>query len=317
MPQLKSSWARMTPSIGEVAALITAMCYSASSVFFTMAGRKFGPLVTNRLRLVIAVLLLGTAHWIFFGTPIPSNADPERWFWLGSSGIVGLAMGDLFLFQAYIILGPRLGLLFLSLSPALTTLLAWFFLGEILSTGNIFGIVLTLAGISWVVMESNPITKPHREINSDINQKLYIKGIFAGLIAAAGQSCGMVLAKNGLTGNFPALSANVIRMSVAFLALWVVTLIQGQVITTVRQATDQRFGLLYVLGGSFFGPLIGVSLSLFAIQNINLGIASTIIALPPIFLLPIGHFVFKERITWRAVVGTLIAVTGVALLFLI
>jgi drug/metabolite transporter (DMT)-like permease len=317
MLQLKSSWARMTPSMGEVAALITAMCYSASSVFFTMAGRKFGPLVTNRLRLVVAVLLLGTAHWIVFGTPIPSNAEAERWFWLGSSGIVGLVIGDLFLFQAYITLGPRLGLLFLSLSPALTTLLAWIFLGETLSPENIFAIVITLAGISWVVLESNPNGKARLDSDSGINQKIYLKGIFAGLIAAAGQSFGMVLAKNGLTGNFPALSANVIRMSVAFLALWVVTIIQGQVISTVHQATDQRFGLLYILGGSFFGPLIGVSLSLFAIQNINLGIASTIIALPPIFLLPIGHFIFKERITWRAVVGTLIAVTGVALLFLI
>jgi drug/metabolite transporter (DMT)-like permease len=313
----KSLWARMTLSMGEIAALITAMCYSASSIFFTMAGRKFGPLVTNRLRLVAAVLLLGTAHWIVFGLPIPSNAEAERWFWLGSSGIVGLVIGDLFLFQAYITLGPRLGLLFLSLSPALTTLLAWIFLGETLSTGNIFGIVLTLAGIAWVVMESSPTGKPRLDMNPGINQKLFIKGIFAGMIAAAGQSFGMVLAKKGLTGNFPALSANVIRMSVAFLALWVVTIIQGQVISTVQHATNQRVGLIYVLGGSFFGPLIGVSLSLFAIQNINLAIASTIIALPPIFLLPIGHFVFKERITWRAVVGTVIAVTGVALLFLI
>jgi drug/metabolite transporter (DMT)-like permease len=307
----------MTPSLGEIAALFTAMCYSASSVFFTMAGRKFGPLVTNRLRLVFAVLFLVTAHWIVFGVPIPSNAEAERWIWLGSSGIIGLVIGDLFLFQAYITLGPRLGLLFLSLSPALTTLLAWIFLGETLSTGNIFGIILTLAGLAWVVLESNPTGKTRIDTNPGIDQKVFIKGILAGLIAAAGQSVGMVLAKNGLTGNFPALSANVIRMSVAFLALWVVTIIQGQVITTVLRVTDQRHGLFYVLGGSFFGPLIGVSLSLYAIQNINLGIASTIIALPPIFLLPIGHFIFKERITWRAVVGTLIAVTGVGFLFLI
>jgi drug/metabolite transporter (DMT)-like permease len=305
----------MTHDIGEIAALMTAMCYSASSILFTQAGRKFGPLVTNRLRLIVAIILLGITHWIVFSTPIPLDAGPERWFWLGSSGIVGLAIGDIFLFQAYITLGPRLGLLFLSLSPALTTLLAWILLGETLSTGNIFGILLTLAGIAWVVLESNPKEKSSEQNNRVLHRKVYFKGILAGLIAAAGQSVGMVLAKNGLTDNFPALSANVIRMMAAFLALWLVTIFQGQVISTIQQANEQRFGLIYILGGSFFGPLIGVSLSLFAIQNTSIGIASTIIALPPIFLLPIGYFVFKEHITWRAVAGTVLAVAGVGLLF--
>ena len=304
----------MTPNLGEIAALMTAMCFSASSIFFTMAGRRFGPLVTNRLRLIVAIFLLIITHWIVFGTPIPMDAGPERWLWLGSSGIVGLAIGDLFLFQAYITLGPRMGLLFLSISPALTTLLAWIILGETLSPGTIFGILLTLAGIVWVVLESNPKENSSKE-HIILRQKVYVKGILAGLIAAAGQSIGMVLAKNGLTDNFPALSANVIRMTAAFFALWVVTIIQGQVISTIKQANGQRFGMLYILGGSFFGPLIGVSLSLFAIQNTNLGIASTIIALPPIVLLPVGHFVFKETITWRAVAGTILAVSGVGILF--
>ena len=135
----------MTPNLGEFAALMTAMCFSASSIFFTMAGRRFGPLVTNRLRLIVAILLLIITHWIVFGTPIPMDAGPERWLWLGSSGIVGLAIGDLFLFQAYITLGPRMGLLFLSLSPALAPLLAWIILGEPLSPGNICGILMTFA----------------------------------------------------------------------------------------------------------------------------------------------------------------------------
>jgi drug/metabolite transporter (DMT)-like permease len=305
----------MTFNIGEIAALMTAICFSASSVFFTMAGRKFGPLITNRLRLIVAIILLGFTHWIIFGTPIPVNSLPAQWFWLGSSGIVGLAIGDLFLFRAYIILGPRLGLLFLSLSPALTTLLAWILLGETLSTGNIFGILLTLVGITWVVLESNPKGKSSQVDNANLFPKRYIMGIMAGLIAAVGQSFGMILAKIGLTDNFPPLSGNVIRMMTAFLALWVVTIIQGQVISTFQQATYHKAGLLYILGGSFFGPLIGVTLSLFAIQNTNLGIASTIIALPPIFLLPIGHFIFKEKISWRAIVGTVTAVAGVGMLF--
>jgi drug/metabolite transporter (DMT)-like permease len=84
---------------------------------------------------------------------------------------------------------------------------------------------------------------------------------------------------------------------------------------TFREAGNHRQGLTFIIIGAFIGPLIGVSLSLFAIQHTNIGIASTIIALPPIFLLPVGHFIFKERVTWRAILGTMIAITGVALLF--
>ncbi len=284
------------------------MCFSASSIFFTMAAKKYGPMVSNRLRLIIAILLLGLTHWIIFRTPIPIYAETKRWLWLGSSGIIGLAIGDYFLFQAYVLLGPRLGLLFLSLSPALATVLAWLILGETLNVISMVGIILTLSGIAWVVMESSPNGKSNTHISDGEHNKDYRKGIIAGIVAAAGQALGVVLAKNGLSNNFSPLSGNVIRMIAAFLALWIVTIIQSQVISTIQRVNNDRSGLLYILIGAVFGPLIGVSLSLFAIQNTNIGIASTIIALPPIFLLPIGHFLFKERITWKAMIGTFIAI---------
>ncbi len=307
----------MTPNVGEIAALLTAMCFSASSVFFTMAGKKFGPLVTNRLRLLIAVLLLWISHWIIFGSPIPLNAEFQQWFWLGCSGIIGLVIGDFFLFTAYVSIGPRLGLLFLSLSPVIATMLAWILLGETINAGSIFAILLTLIGIAWVVLESKPDLKTSNDLPSTLSREVYIKGLIAGLIAATGQALGMVLAKKGLNLDFPPLSGNVIRMTVAFIGIWVITIIQGQASSTIQQAGNDRSGLVYILMGAFIGPLIGVSLSLFAIQKTNIGIASTIIALPPIFLLPISHFIFKEKITWQAIVGTVIAITGVSLLILL
>jgi hypothetical protein len=117
----------MIPNIGELAALLTAVCFSASSIFFTRAGKIYGALISNRLRLAVAVILLLTSHWIIFGYPIPVDAGVERWLWLGSSGIIGLAIGDFFLFQACHD-RPEVGLLFLSLSPAVATILAWFVL---------------------------------------------------------------------------------------------------------------------------------------------------------------------------------------------
>jgi drug/metabolite transporter (DMT)-like permease len=62
--------------------------------------------------------------------------------------------------------------------------------------------------------------------------------------------------------------------------------------------------------------VIGASASLYAVQNTEVGIASTLIALPPVFLLPVGWVLFKERFDPVAVLGTLIAIGGVAVLFL-
>ena len=199
--------------LGETAALITAACYTASSTFFTRAGQQFGSWVTNRARLLVAVILLVLVHWIFLGQPLPLDAAPERWLWLGASGIVGLVLGDLFLFQAYIWIGPRLGLLLLSLAPVLAAVLAWLFLGEVLSPLDGLGMAATLGGIAWVVLQ------PRGQGESQPRQVNYLSGLLAGFLAAAGQAGGLVLAKKGLGGDFSALSANVMRMSIALLAL--------------------------------------------------------------------------------------------------
>lgn len=41
-----------------------------------------------------------------------------------------------------------------------------------------------------------------------------------------------------------------------------------------------------------------------------------LMSLTPVILLPVSHFVFKEKIGWQAIVGTVFAIGGVAILFL-
>jgi drug/metabolite transporter (DMT)-like permease len=136
-----------------------------------------------------------------------------------------------------------------------------------------------------------------------------------GLGAATGQAIGLITAKKGLDGDFPALSGNVIRMLAAAATLWAITFFQGQAGATIQRLTSQRQAVLNIAGGAFFGPFLGVWLSLIAIQLTQVGVASTLMALPPIFLLPISHFVFKEQLGWAAVLGTIVAMVGVAILF--
>lgn len=295
--------------IGELAALATSVAFSFGSTFLTLAGRRVGSMVLNRTRLVLAILFLILTHWVVLGMPFPTQAEPDRWLWLGLSGIVGLVLGDIFLFQAFVWIGPRLSMLMMSLAPVIAAFQAWIFLGETISLLQVGAILLTLGGVAWVVMGCNP--------SRNRTDRNYTRGILFGLGGAFGQATGLVLAKNGLGGDFSPISANLIRMITAAIVLWLITLIQGEAKATIQTLFENRRGMLFVLLGTFAGPFLGISFSLLAIQHAEVGIASTLMALPPVLLLPISYVVFKERYGWGAIVGTLLAIAGVALLFLV
>ncbi len=295
--------------IGEAAAIITSITFAINSGLFTIAGREVGSIVVNRLRLVVASIFLMVAHWIILGAPWPVGADWDNWIWLGLSGIVGLVLGDAFLFQAFVWVGPRIPMLMMSLAPILAAFTAWIFLGEELSSWQVGGIVLTLIGVVWVVVEKDHEQGPRKPH--------YIRGVLFGLAGASGQALGLVLAKNGLSKGFSPISGNFIRMFTAMMVIWIITVIQKKSRITIQQAIDHPKALLRIIGGAFSGPFLGVSLSLFALQYASIGVVSTLMALPPIFLLPIEYYFFNERFGWGAIAGTIVAILGVAILFLI
>lgn len=297
--------------IGEIAGLATSFMFSLSSTFFSLAGENISSIVLNRVRLIFAILLIAAAHWIL-RIPLPLRIGSEPLIWLGLSGAIGLAFGDLLLYEGYAKVGPRLTMLMLSLSPVLSALLAALFLSERLSPGQILGILVTIGGIAWVVAERNGSNH-----QNGVDQSKFRQGILFGLGAAVAQALGQITAKRGLSADFPALSASLIRVTSAGLVLWTITLVIGQVRATAEQIVRESRSLIYVLCGAMAGPLFGVTFSLIALQRTKVGVASTLMALPPVILLPISYFVFKERFGWQAILGTLVAMGGVAVLFLV
>jgi len=238
------------------------------------------------------------------------HVEPTRLFWLSLSGIIGLVIGDAMLFQALVWVGPRISMLLMSLSPIFAGLTSWVVLGEPLSAFQLLAIMVTIGGVVWVIWERGP-NKPQSS-----QHRSYLRGILYGLGGALGQALGLVASKLGLYGEFSALSGTLIRMITAALIMWALALIQGQALATVKQIQRNRQALSLIIGGAFFGPFLGVWLSLVAVQRAKIGVASTLMSLSPIVLLPISYFVFKERISLSKVLGTIIALSGVAMLFL-
>lgn len=302
----------MSLPIGELAGLTTSICWSFGSIFFTLSGRQVGAAVVNRTRLVLAFVMVSGLHLVTQGELLPLHADPERWGWMAASGVIGFVLGDACLFQAFVMIGPRLSMLLMALNPVMGAVLAWALLSETLAAGEIVGIALAIGGVVWVVTDR----RNGRDGLPDASLRFYVVGVLFGLGGALGQASGLIASKKGLEGDFSALSGNLMRLTVATLVIWALAAAGRQFGPTAHKLREHPRAIRFILGGAVAGPLLGVWLSLIAVQNAPVGVASTLMSLTPVFLLPLGWLFFKERITRRAVVGTALAVAGTAILFL-
>lgn len=288
--------------IGELASLLTAVCWTLSALFFEKAGRRVGSLSVNILRLFLGIFFLGVTTYFTRGMFFPMDATPYNWIWLGISGIVGFFLGDLFLFKSYTIIGSRTSQLVMSLSPMITAAIGWFFLEEVLSVRSILGIVVSVSGIMIAVA------------GKGLQLNVPLRGFLYALGGAAGQALGLILSKKGV-GSYDAVAATQIRAIFGFFAfVFLITFLKRwkRVFRSMNDGTSMRS----ITVGTIFGPFIGVSLSLYAVQHTETGIASTLMALVPIFIIVPTAFMFKEKITARQVIGAVISIVGASIFFL-
>lgn len=292
---------------GEMAAVATALCWASGSTFFVAAGRRMGSVTLNRWRITVAMFLLGATLWISRGSPWPVWATRADILLLALSGLVGFVFGDSFYFRALVILGAGRATLITALSPLFTALLARLFLGETLGLAAILGIALTLGGLVWVLygrVDGNG----HPEGSA-------LVGVVSGILAAMGQSGGFVLSKLALRNGLDPLSATMIRVVAAVAAIWLLTPVQGGWVRPFVSLRD-RVATGAMLGGAFFGPFLGVTLSLFALQHTEAGVAASIMASYPIPAILLAARFHREELTLRTLGGALITVSGVVVLFL-
>jgi drug/metabolite transporter (DMT)-like permease len=296
---------------GEITALVTSGCWAFTSVMFTQAGKRVGSPIVSHLRLWIAFLAMCLIHFLLFGSPFPFDIEFHRFFYLGVSGMVGFVIGDGLLFESFLLIGPRLAMLLMLLAPVFSAFLAWMLMGEVPSALEVEGILVTIGGIAWVVAEKTP------SLIKTTSKKppKYALGIALGIGAAVGQAVGLLLSRLGLEGGYSTISANHARVTCAALTLGIFYLLQKKIHSHVVMLKDKGT-LAEITSGALVGQVVGVILSLEAIAHTHIGIASTLMSLSPVLLIPVSYFIFKEKITTRAVLGTFIAMLGVILIFL-
>lgn len=294
---------------GQLAALGAAALWACTALAIEGAARRIGSLTVNLVRLVFAFAFLCLAGWLSRGLALPVDASPHAWIWLTVSGLVGFTFGDLCLYRAFIVLGSRLSTLMMSLVPPLTALIGWLALGETLTGRDLLGMTLTVSGIGWAVLER---TRPKAGQGASLH--VTPAGLALGLGGALGQACGLILSKIGM-GSYNAFAAVQIRVLAGIAGYSLLFLIIGWW-PNVRQGVRDRKALGFAALGAFFGPFLAVTLSLIAIRATVAGVAASIMALSPVLIIPLVILLRGEKVGIGGLLGALVAVSGVALLFL-
>lgn len=290
---------------GEVAALGAAFIWAAASIVYTGVGRQLSPLVLNLVKGLIAIALL-LLTLLFLGKLLPSvSLMPVLLLLL--SGVIGIGIGDTAYFAALNSLGARRALVLESLSPPLGAFLALVFLQEQLAPLAWLGIGLTIAGVTWVVMERSP--QPNGTLTHPP-----LRGIVAGLVAAAGQAIGAVLSRAALAGtDVDPLWSTLIRLLAGILMLLIWFSAQKHPIQKLAPLRSRRLWGIVIMA-AFASTYLGIWLQQIALKYAPTGIAQSLSATSPLFVIPFA-IATGEKVSLRAVFGAAIALAGVWLLF--
>ncbi len=292
--------------IGEFSALAAAMFWSFSTIYFTRGVASHGVMQINIDRLFFSAILICLT--LLIAGIVPALSLSQIIF-LVLSAIAGIVLGDTFLFKAFDEIGPRVAQLIMSFAPPLAAVLAYFFLEESLGLMGVLGIAITTAGVFLVILE-------HDENSNKIKIKNKM-GVFWAMLGMIGQAVGLILAKKALNqSEVNPLVASAVRIVSAFILLVPIGYITKRYKFGLKPYKANMKGLINPIMGSILGPYFGITLSMVAIAYAKVGIASTIMAITPILMLPISHFYFGEKLSWRPIVGAIIAVFGIGILFL-
>jgi drug/metabolite transporter (DMT)-like permease len=293
--------------IGEFAALLTAIFWTVTSLAFESASHKIGSIAVNIIRLIIGFAFLSVFNLIWRGYILPVDASIENWLWLSLSGLVGFVFGDLFLFKSYTMIGSRFSMLIMTMVPPITAFFSFIILGERLTLFHYLGMTLTFSGIAMAIFSRSAK-------GEKLSLKLAPKGILYAFGGAVGQALGLVLSKFGMKNYDPFAATQIRIIAGIFGYILLVTMLARW--NVVSNASHNKSGMILTSVGAFFGPFLGVSFSLIAIKYTEAGIASTIMALVPIFIILPAFVLFKQKVTLSEILGSIVSVGGVALFFL-
>ena len=138
--------------LGELLALICAVCWASAVVLFKYAGDSLSASALNLFKNIVGFALLLPTALLVEGLTIPQLSG-QQWLILVASGYFGIAVADTWYLQALRMLGAGRTAIIASLYSPFVIILSILFLGELMALWQWIGFVLVLTGILVVVYQ--------------------------------------------------------------------------------------------------------------------------------------------------------------------
>jgi len=298
------------PFAGEAICLFTALLWAVAVAIFRGPVLQHGARTVNLAKLLLGAVLQGlTVLALGYGQVL--GASPRHALLvLVISGLIGLTIGDTALFGAVARLGIHRTLLLQTLAPVFAALFAWAWQGELPTPFEIVGAAVILSGVALVVAPQRGATTTARVTTAAT--AAILPGLAMGVLAALGQGVGLVLAKEGMT-EVPVVPASFVRLAAAAVGL--------ALFEVVRGGTSRFRGLLVapilwrrVVPATLLGTYLALFLMMLGIALVPAAVSATLLSISPVYGLLIDTLVHRQPVTARGVIGTLLAVAGVAIL---
>lgn len=293
---------------GEIAALSAAFLWASASTIYAILGNKIPALLLNLIKSVIALIFLILTLLITQTDLISIQGNLLPILLLGVSGVIGIGIGDTAFFKSLNYLGARKTLLMETLAPPLTAILALIFLGEKLAFVAYLGILITLTGVSWVISE-----RTEKVTDNTVKIRLGLRWALLGIIC---QSSGAITSRLAfsLVDIAPLWSTFIRLVGGTIIILILLNKQPLNHLKIVKSVYSMKLSLVIVIT-AFCSTFLGIWLQQTAFKFAPVGIAQTLMATSPLFVIPIVSCL-GEKITIRAMIGVLIALVGISLLFL-
>jgi drug/metabolite transporter (DMT)-like permease len=306
----------MNAAPGIIAAFLTLGCWTIGTLSFTKASKLSSPLSVNRVRLLYACIILTAVILVTGGLSFAelfSLPSAAQWIWLGISGIIGLSIGDFFAFTAFRMMGSSRTSLFHTFGPCAALIFGFLFLNETINPAGIIGMLISIAGLLWFIR-----TNPRDAHEPGVGKKEILMGALFAALAAITQGIGLVFSKKGLLPQagvtLSAIHATWIRMVIGTAVIYAAGLFRVNLWKELRELSSSPALLRPMLTGTVFGPVMGVSFSLFAASRIEVSVAQTIFSLLPVSVISVAMLSGRERPGASSLIAAAVGVGGVFVL---
>ena len=292
--------------IGYVLAISAAAIWSGVALSATRMVRYFGSYNYNLLRLLGIIVIF--SPYVFLRWE-PLYFENSIFLAIFLSSVIGIIIGDTFLFICLKRLGPRRQALLFSMQIPFTIVLAEIFLQSLPSITELVGCALIFSGILIAIQFNRSI--PNDDLENIQGNKY--TGLLAGIGLALCQSIGIILMKPALGSTDPII--------VSYLRIIIAAIIMFGSLFFIKnnrlweKMKDYKKTIFSIFLG-FMGMGVGMTMLIYALKFRNPGVISTLSSTMPIMIIPILWIITKNYAGHLAVIGAALTCLGAGIIFL-